>query len=63
MMLLGEFRRLLKLTEARGVAVATSGAEESANGTNYCFFVYGNWRCVGERCKSPEHRPDPFISP
>lgn len=37
------------------VVTSTSALIESGG---HCFFVNGEWNCVGERCSNPRHRPD-----
>jgi hypothetical protein len=29
----------------------------SARSDDHCLFVDGVWKCVGERCRNPNHRP------
>jgi hypothetical protein len=29
-----------------------------ASSDDHCFFVDGEWKCVGERCRNLKHRPE-----
>lgn len=33
-----------------------SGSYDHLNDDEHCFYIYGAWECVGERCISQEHR-------